>query len=72
MYEGSFGRTELGDVLLKLGALAMVFDKEASITLVCDLHLLNHSIMFSFERCDVVRKCVIRGRGVGQGLRLCR
>ena len=72
MFEGVFGRTELGDVLLQLGALATVFDKEASITLVCDLHLLNHSIMFSFERCDLVRECVIRGRGVGQGLKLCR
>ena len=72
MFEGGFGCTELGDVLLELGALATVFDEEASITFVRDLHLLNHSIMFSFERCDLVRECMIRGRGVGQGLRPCR
>ena len=63
---------ELGDVLLDLGALATVFDEEASIMHVWDLHLLDHSIMFSFERCDLVRECVIRGRGIGQGLRPCR
>ena len=72
MFEGGFGRTELGDVLLELGALAAVFDEEALITLVCDCHLLNHSIMFSFERCDLVRECIIRGCGVVQGLRPCR
>ena len=72
MFEGGFGRTELGDVLLELGALAAVFDEEASITFDCDLHLLDHNIMFSFERCNLICECMIRGRGVGQGLRPCR
>ena len=62
MFEGSFDRMELGDVLLELGALVTVFDEEASIRLVCDLHLLNHNLMFNFEHCDLVRDCVIRGR----------
>ena len=54
--EGGFGRTELGDVLLKFGTLAAVFDEEASIPLVGNLHLLDHSIMFSFEGCDLARE----------------
>ena len=64
--EGGFGRAELGDVLLEFGALAAVFDEEALIPFVGDLHLLNHNIMFSFEKCDLVREYVICGRGMAR------
>ena len=43
---------------------AIVFDEEASILLVCNLHLMNHSIVFNFERCNLVREYVIRGHGL--------
>ena len=39
--EGGVGRTELCDVLLELGALVVVFDEEASVEFVGDLHLLK-------------------------------
>ena len=45
---------------------------EPLIPFVGNLHLLDHSIMFSFEGCDLARESVICGCGVGQSLRLCR
>ena len=72
MLEGGFGRTKLGDVLLELSAIAMVLYEEAMIPLVCILHLLRHSIVFSFECGNLICEYVIRGHGIGQGLRPCR
>ena len=66
------GRMELGDVLLELGTMAMVFDEEASIPLICNLRRLSHNIIFSFEHRGLVPEYVICGHGVCEGLRPCR
>ena len=41
MLEGGIRHTDLGDVLLDLGALGVMFDEEALIAFVGDLHLLK-------------------------------
>ena len=45
--ECCLGRTELGDVLLELETMATVFYEEASIPLICNLHLLGHGIVLN-------------------------
>ena len=47
VFEGGFDLTELGDVLLELETMATVFYEEASIPLICNLHLLGHGIVLN-------------------------
>ena len=70
--EGDFGRTELGDVLLEVCGLATVFDEETSVPFIGDLYLLDHSVVFNLEGCDLAREFVGCGSGSSQSVGPCR